>query len=294
MPVKMSRLSIQRLPNQLLPNQLFSALTCITCLLSAPAYSNPIYADDFDADLPPVPDGIDTSLHTGVWLLSFTDVGIYESADYDGNITRTEVSATGRVYSVIAPTSVDDPETDTTTYDHSRPRALDLSCLPFYSSDGGSKSLEDWSGSYEQVNYYYNPITDSETETGSLSIEINGAELKGRGVFRQHPAGFGGRFNTDNLIAHSIGIRGIKISDNASVLENEDFETNISSSCFGAIQKTTVKDGESEVETVILPAYWQGTNEQIINPPYFDGYDFYAEIFSAEQGTTDSYTLILK
>jgi hypothetical protein len=282
------------LPIRLFSTLLLPSLISTTSLVSAPAYSDPIYADDFDADLPPAPDGIDTSLHTGVWLLSFKDVGIYESADYDGNITRTEVSATGRVYSVIEPTSVNDPETDTTTFDHSRPKALSLSCLPFDSSDGGSKSLEDWSGSYEQVNYYYNPIADAEIETGSLSIEINGAELEGRGVFRQHPAGFGGRFNTDNLIAHSIGIRGIKISDNASVLENEDFETNISSSCFGAIQKTTVKDGESEVETVILPAYWQGTNEQIINPPYFDGYDFYAEIFSAEQGTTDSYTLILK
>ncbi len=273
---------------------LFCGLLTLAASLPTNVLADPIYADDFDAALPPVPDGIDTSLHTGVWLLSFTDVGVYESVDYDGNITRTEISATGRVYSVIAPTSVNDSETDTTTYDHSRPGALALSCLPFSSSDGGSKSLEDWSGSYEQVNYYYNPITDAETETGSLSIEINGAELEGRGVFRQHPAGFGGRFNANNLIAHSIGIRGIKISNNASVLENEDFETTISSSCFGAIQKTTVKEGEREVETVILPSHWQGTNEQIINPPYFDGYDFHAEIFSAQQGTTDSYTLILK
>jgi hypothetical protein len=273
---------------------LFCGLLTLAASLPTIVLADPIYADDFDAALPSAPEGIDASLHTGVWLLSFQDDAIYESVDYDGNTTRTNVSTVGRVYSVIEPSSDYDSETDTTTYDHSRPRPLDLSCLPFDKEDGISTSPDDWSGNYEKINYYYNPITDAETETGSLSIEINGAELEGRGVFRQHPAGFEGRFNANNLIAHSIGIRGIKISNNASVLENEDFETTISSSCFGAIQKTTVKEGEREVETVILPSHWQGTNEQIINPPYFDGYDFHAEIFSAEQGTTDRYTLILK
>ena len=273
---------------------LFCGLLTLATSLPTSVLADPIYADDFDAALPPVPEGIDASLHIGVWLLSFQDDAIYESVDYDGNTTRTNVSTVGRVYSVITPSSNNDPETDTITYDHSRPRPLDLSCLPFDKEDGISTSPDDWSDNYEKINYYYNPITDIETETGKLTVEINGAELSGRGSFLQHPAGFKGRFNADNLIAHSLRFEGIKISDTASVSDNDDLDTGITASCFGAIQETTTKNNDSTVTTRILPDYWTNPNKEIVDPPYFDTYDFHAEVFAAEQGTTEIYQLILK
>ena len=271
-----------------------ATLLCVASLVFNAASADPIYADDFDADLPPVPEGIDTSLHTGVWLLSFKDDAIYESVDYDGNATRTTVSTVGRIYSVIKPSSDYDSETDTWAYDHSRPQSLDLSCLPFDREDGISTYPDDWSESYEKINYYYNPITDLETESGKLTVEINGAELSGHGAFLQHPSGFKGRFNADNLIAHSLRFQGIKISNTASISDNDDLDTEINASCFGAIKETTTKNNANTVTTRILPDYWTGSNEEIVNPPYFDTYDFYAEIFSAEQERTKIYQLILK
>jgi hypothetical protein len=273
---------------------LFCGLLTLAASLPTIVLADPIYADDFDAALPPVPEGIDTSLHTGVWLLSFKDDAIYESVDYDGQTTRTNVSTVGRVYSVIEPSSDYDSETDTWTGDHSRPNPLDLSCLPFEQEDGVSTTPYDWSGSYESINDYYNPITDIKTETGKLTVEINGAKLSGRGSFLQHPAGFKGRFNADNLIAHSLRLEGIKISNTAYIRDNDDLDTDIGNSCFGAIQETTTKNNDSTVTTRILPDYWTGPNEEIVNPPYFDTYDFHAEIFAAEQERTEIYQLILK
>lgn len=280
MPVKMSRLSIQRLPNQLL-----SALTCITCLLNAPAYSDPIYADDFDADLPPVPAGIDASSVTGTWLLSFTDVGVYESTDYEGNVTHTEISATGRIYSLL--------QTDSEDAQH--PLALD--CLPFDSQDGsGSIPLpEGWSNQYTLTNYYYNPTTDSEKETGSLRVSIrDNGTLTGEGSFRQHPAGFIKRFNADNLISHNLSFNGIKISDQSSTpLHNTDVESDIEARCFGAMKVTSTTNNEVSETTELLPKSWISDDEELATAPYFDDYDFHAEVHSTDDNSETTYQLIL-
>ena len=271
-----------------------ATLVSLTSIAYNAAIADPIYSEDFDAALPPVPEGIETHRHTGVWLLSFKDDAFYESVDYDGHTTKTTVSTVGRIYSVIEPSSEYNSETDTTTFDHSRPIPLDLSCLPFDREDGIPTAPDDWSESYERINYYYNPITDTETETGKLTVDINGAELSGHGAFLQHPAGFKGRFNADNLIAHSLRFQGIKISNTASISDNDDLDTEISVSCFGAFKQTTTKNNDNTVTTRILPDDWAGPNEEIVNPPYFDIYDFYAEISSVEQERTEIYQLILK
>ena len=223
-----------------------ATLVSLTSIAYNAAIADPIYSEDFDAALPPVPEGIETHRHTGVWLLSFKDDAFYESVDYDGHTTKTTVSTVGRIYSVIEPSSEYNSETDTTTYDHSRPIPLDLSCLPFDREDG------------------------------------------------IHPAGFKGRFNADNLIAHSLRFQGIKISNTASISDNDDLDTEISVSCFGAFKQTTTKNNDNTVTTRILPDDWAGPNEEIVNPPYFDIYDFYAEISSVEQERTEIYQLILK
>jgi hypothetical protein len=63
MPVKISRF----FPAVLIPAVLSSLIFC----LSVNVLADPVYAEDFETDLPPPREGVDTSLVTGMWLLKF-------------------------------------------------------------------------------------------------------------------------------------------------------------------------------------------------------------------------------
>ncbi|MEK9712395.1 MAG: hypothetical protein VW258_07495 [Thalassolituus sp.] len=270
-------------------------LLCVTSLVFNTASADPIYAEDFDAALPPVPDTVDGTSVIGTWLLTFTDLATYEATDTDGNKSVALVKAVGRVYSLVQPKATYDVESQEYIYDYSRPQPLRLSCLPFDDEDGTSDTPDTWENSYESHNSYYNPSTGVEKPTGTLSVTFHGdGTVQGEGSYTQHPAGFSGRFLRDNLISHTLTFSGIKISDTPSIADNDDFDTTINAPCFGAIQLKKKRQNITATSTEILPSYWLESNKQILTPPYFDNYDFYAEVFSAKEGRTYIHRLTLK
>lgn len=274
MPVKISRF----FPAVLIPAVLSSLIFC----LSVNVVADPVYAEDFDTDLPPPREGVDTSLVTGMWLLKFKDVGIYKRYDEDGNSTKTEVVTTGWVYDLIEPTILRD-DNDEVIGDHTQPQALSLACLPFDKEDGSHSQVENWLTEYEAVNYYYNSITKEITDTGKLNVNIkNDGTLTATGKFKQHPSGFKGRFNADNLISHRLEIFGVKISDTADFKENPDFESTLSR-CAGAMLKEKSEEGSTPVISTELLGIELSKNSIIVSPPYFNGYDFH--VTTKEQTT---------
>lgn len=279
------------IPAVLIPSVLIPAVSSSLILcLSVNVLADPVYAEDFDTDLPPPRDGVDTSLVTGMWLLKFKDVGIYKRYDEDGNSTKTEVVTTGWVYDLIAPTPLLDENRNEIGDDHSKPQALSLACLPFDKEDGSHSQVGDWSTEYEAVNYYYNSITKEITDTGVLTvITHNDGTLTATGKFKQHPSGFKGRFNVDNLISHRLEISGVKISDTASFRDNPDFESTLYS-CSGAMLKETSEEGITPTINTESLGIYTSDNTVFVSPPYFDGYDFHVTTRVQMAGSDDETT----
>ena len=268
MPVNISRF----FPAVLIPAVFASLILC----LSVNVLADPVYPEDFDTDLPPPRDGVDTSLVTGMWLLKFKDVGIYKRYDEDGNSTKTEVVTTGWVYDLIAPTILRDDNNEIIEEDHTKPQSLSLACLPFDKEDGSHSQVGDWSTEYEAVNYYYNSITKEITDTGVLTVKTKtDGTLTATGKFKQHPSGFNGRFNADNLISHRLEISGVKISNTASFQDNSDFESTLRD-CSGAMLKETSEEGMTPTVKTELLGIYTSDNSAFVTEPYFEGYNFSA------------------
>jgi hypothetical protein len=278
------------IPALLTPTVFASLILC----LSVNVLADPVYAEDFDTDLPPPRDGVDTSLVTGMWLLKFKDVGIYKRYDEDGNSTKTEVVTTGWVYDLIAPTILRDDNNEIIEEDHTKPQSLGLACLPFDKEDGSHSQVGDWSTEYEAVNFYYNSITKEITDTGKLTVNIkDDGTLTATGKFKQHPSGFKSRFNADNLISHRLEISGVKISDTASFRDNPDFESTLYS-CSGAMLTETSEEGITPTINTELLGIYTSDNSAFITEPYFEGYNFYvstrAQVAGSDDETTHSLT----
>lgn len=264
------------IPAVLFPSVLIPAVSSSLMLcLSVDVLADPVYAEDFDTDLPPPREGVDTSLVTGMWLLKFKDVGIYKRYDEDGNSTKTEVVTTGWVYDLIEPTILRDDNYEVIEEDHTQPRFLSLNCLPFDNQDGRTNYPGQWTNAqYKATNAYYNHIQKEETITGYLTVtHLGGGNISGYGRYTQHPAGFAGRFNQDNLISHELTMSGVKISNNASHDDNPDLESDFST-CGGAVLIETSIEGETPTLNTEVLGGFIGEEESITSPPYFEDYNF--------------------
>ncbi|WP_276678306.1 hypothetical protein [Thalassolituus oleivorans] len=262
-------------------------LSALLLQLSPSAQADYVYADNLSTELPPPRDGVDTSLYTGVWLLKFNDVGTYERYSTDGKRTELEVKTTGWVYDRISPTDVEDDSGNVISEDHSKPKYLSLSCLPFNELDGTATEPESWDGNqYTTTNQYYKPIAKESKATGSLTVIAKGdGTLTAKGEYSQHPAGFTGRYNADNFIGHRLTIEGVKISDTASLRDNPDFDSDFYS-CAGFMQKETSEEGNLPTISTELLGFSLRDNQSISVAPYFDNYDFQVTIKT--QGLTSS------
>ena len=276
------------IPAVLFPSVLIPAVSSSLMLcLSVDVLADPVYAEDFDTDLPPPREGVDTSLVTGMWLLKFKDVGIYKRYDEDGNSTKTEVVTTGWVYDLIEPTILRDDNDEVIGEDHTQPQALSLTCLPFDKEDGSHSQVENWSKEYEAVNYYYNSITKEITDTGKLTVNFkDDGTLTATGKFKQHPSGFKGRFNADNLISHRLEILGVKISNTASFRDNPDFESTLRA-CSGAMLKETSEAGITPTVKTELLGIFTPDNSVFVTEPYFEGYNFFVSTKVQVAGSDD-------